>query len=625
MPLLSKQLVFVSLRFLAVSVLSLSAVMVLLMFIATTPHRHSTSLPSVETATLNLEEYKIKPDASLVLEGQWQSFPGVYFDAKDFDRAKLENPRPVRFPITRPGAKEKFITYRCWLQTNSFDSNMVFYIPDLRSAVNIFINGQWQPSMLEIGGLQTESTVNCIFPITAFDKNLAKQELVISVSQKYDDNTLYLREIILSSEAEALNLNFTNMSRTMFILGMLVLILISSYIFMLFRPEHKVISLITVLDSLLILRLIFEVQNIKAIESAFSAHIDLSDNFLLSLQMFFLMAACITGIRLVRALFHSEKCKLDLLLNVLTAIYTVALLIFPFNLPLLFSVGKIIILFVYVLGFCVILLQCLCFLKTNKSAYDFFQALKTFYVGCVIFIDIYFFGTITHPFMFVYLYTAFFMAHVVTRLYDNNNSYKEVENLNANLEKTVAERTNELLQANRVLSELSERDFLTGAYNRLYFENVFERTAADFDPQKDSVHLCIFDLDNFKKINDTYGHAVGDKQLKMLVQLAGEIIDSSTVLARIGGEEFILLFRGASSDNALATVEKIRKRLEAEAKRSKEYTTASFGLVKMGPHQNRKEVFKLADKCLYMAKRTGKNKIVALPDDLFNARVEDKI
>lgn len=616
MHLFSKQFVSVLLRFLAVLVLLLSAAMVLLMFVATLPQHHFTDALSGKNSTISLEGDRFKAGMTLALDGSWESFPGVYFDAADFNRSKMKNPSPVTFPVSEVITDEKFVTYRLWLRTNGFDSDMVLYILNLRSPVNVFVNGRAQPSFAAIDALPVQSIAAGIFPITAFDNSLLNQEIVISVSQENDNNTLYMREVILSSQGEALTLSSTNISRTMFILGMLVLILISSYIFMLFRPEHKIISLITVFDSLLILRLIFEIQNIKAIENTFLSRIALSDDFLLALQMFFLMAACVTGIRLVKALFHSKNNKLDSLLNILTGIYIISLLIFPFNLPLLFSAGRSIILITYVVGFGIILMQCLCFLKRNRSAYDLFQALKTFYVGVVIFLDICLFGTTPHPFIFVYLYTVFFVAHVVTRLYDNNNSYKEVENLNANLERTVDMRTKELLQANKVLSELSERDFLTGAYNRLYFENIFEQTIGGFDPQKDNVHLCIFDLDNFKKINDTYGHAVGDSQLKALVQLASQVIDANTVLARIGGEEFILLFRGANSDNALAKVEEIRKRLEEEAAHNKERTTASFGIVKVEPGQSRKEIFKLADNCLYEAKRMGKNKVVAMPDGL---------
>lgn len=619
MHLPSKQIVSVLLRILAVLVLSLSAIMVLLMFVATIPQHHFKDTWPGKNTTVNLEADKLKGEIPLVLDGKWDSFPGLYFDAANFNRSKMEKPLPVNFPITKPITNEKFVTYRLWLRTSNIDNSMVFYIPNLRSPVNIFVNGHIQPSFASIDVLPNQSVAAGIFPITAFDNSLPRQEIVISVSQEDGNNALYMREVILISQGEALLLNSTNMSRTMFILGMLVLILISSYIFMLFRPEHKVISLITIFDSLIILRLLFEVQSIKAIENAFSSQIALSDDILLSLQMFFLMAACITGIRLVRALFSCENNIRNLLLNILTGIYLVSFLIFPFNLPLLFSAGRVVILLSYVFGFGIILVQCFYFLKTNSSAYNIFQALKTFYVGVVIFLDIYLFGTVTHSFVFVYLYMVFFIAHVVTRLYDNNNSYKEVESLNANLEKTVALRTKELLQANKVLSELSERDFLTGAYNRLYFENVFEQTIASFNPQKDSVHLCIFDLDNFKAINDTYGHAVGDKQLKALVQLVGEIIDANTVLARIGGEEFILLFRGGSSAKAVAKLEKIRKQLEKCAAHNKERTTASFGLVKVEPGQNRKEIFKLADNCLYEAKRTGKNKIVAMPAELLRS------
>ena len=178
-------------------------------------------------------------------------------------------------------------------------------------------------------------------------------------------------------------------------------------------------------------------------------------------------------------------------------------------------------------------------------------------------------------------------------------------------------RTAELTLLNKTLSEISIRDSLTNAYNRLYFERYMEEKISNFNPDKDTLHLCMFDLDLFKKINDTFGHGAGDEQLKFVVQTINTIIDNNTILARVGGEEFILVFSSHETTSVLNTLESIRKTFEDDARHNPCRTTASFGLVRYEKGMSQKQLLKKADVCLYNAKETGRNKIV-MADTPFN-------
>lgn len=601
------------LRLLAVLVLCATTLLILLMFISAFPILNSNYAIHAVKGQAQLTGYDFDKSPPVVLNGQWDYFPGLYFDAQNFDRAKMDNPQQVILPMGDIFKAEGMATYRLRLKLTEFDKNLVIYIPMLRFPVHIFINGKLQPLGVREGVSINESLLGAIFPATAFDKKLETQEIVISANKLgAKETTLYKKEIILSTEVKASAMAYMDIVNAMFIFGLLVLILLSGYIFMLYRPEHKVITMITLFDSLLILRVLFEVQYIRIMEEVFFGGPVISDSFLLSMQIMTLMLGGVAGAQLASTLFDREHRVPSFVTRLLSCGYLAMAIIFPFNLHWFVEFGVTSILILYLPTFIVIGTQSVLFYKKERSGHAIFQIIKTAYVGFVIFFDIYSLDTKVNMFLFSYLYMPFFMAHVILRLYDNNNSYKEVENLNINLERTVAERTNELLQANKTLSELSERDFLTSAYNRLYFENIFERTVMGFNEQTDCVHLCIFDLDNFKKINDTYGHDVGDAQLKELVSMVTGLIDENTVLARIGGEEFILLFCRASSEEAMATLEEIRRRLEEEAAKNPKRTTASFGLTRLRAGQNRKEIFKVADTCQYEAKKTGKNKIVAL-------------
>ena len=220
-------------------------------------------------------------------------------------------------------------------------------------------------------------------------------------------------------------------------------------------------------------------------------------------------------------------------------------------------------------------------------------------------------GEETHYLIFTYLYIIFFFAHLFIRLYDNNISYQDVERLNQNLEKTVEERTAELMQANQILSELSTRDPLTGTHNRLYMEQVMETTLATPELAANHVYLCMFDLDHFKRINDLHGHDVGDEQLKYVVNLVSGMIAPGAVLARMGGEEFMILYREQSGGEVLKNVEAIRRAIEADAITDPKHTTASFGVAKFRKEMTRKDLLKLSDRCLYKAKHMGRNRVVS--------------
>lgn len=221
--------------------------------------------------------------------------------------------------------------------------------------------------------------------------------------------------------------------------------------------------------------------------------------------------------------------------------------------------------------------------------------------------------------VFAALYTLFFIVHLFVRAYEYALPEKKIAEINKNLEATVEKRTEELTKANQILRELSIRDALTQAYNRMFFETeITEALEKYHDAQEkvDSIHLCIFDLDDFKQINDTFGHNIGDAQLIETVELARKLMPDDVVISRIGGEEFTLLFQNYTHEKALALVESLRKNLE-EMSAKEGRTTGSFGLTYATSQVDRKTLFVLADECLYHSKSNGKN---CITHNLFGQR-----
>ena len=163
------------------------------------------------------------------------------------------------------------------------------------------------------------------------------------------------------------------------------------------------------------------------------------------------------------------------------------------------------------------------------------------------------------------------------------------------------------------LKELSEKDALTGAYNRRYFMQIFDREFSIAKRYKNKLSVLLVDIDNFKKINDTYGHAGGDAALKKLVLLCEEFFRQSDMFARYGGEEFIVMLPNTPSLGAAIIAERIRAKIEEMTVPYEKETikfTISIGItLVLDTDTNSNAVLTRADSALYQAKKKGRNRI----------------
>lgn len=140
----------------------------------------------------------------------------------------------------------------------------------------------------------------------------------------------------------------------------------------------------------------------------------------------------------------------------------------------------------------------------------------------------------------------------------------------------------------------------------------------------------IMDIDHFKKVNDTWGHPVGDQVIKTVVKIIGKSIRPNDLLARVGGEEFGVMLTEIDYENAEALAERIRANVERLTGDNPEYAipqkvTISIGAVVMhGNTLKPNEIYRLADKALYNAKESGRNKVVMTEaENLMNWKDDD--
>ena len=168
-------------------------------------------------------------------------------------------------------------------------------------------------------------------------------------------------------------------------------------------------------------------------------------------------------------------------------------------------------------------------------------------------------------------------------------------------------------------------DVLTGVYNRRYalrhMEGLMKRVA---DSGK-SLSVLVCDLDRFKSVNDTYGHAAGDEVLKQFAQRATQSMRNIDMVARFGGEEFVILLPDTEGDNALKAAERLCNKIAstpmdvADAPGGKLTVTVSIGLASTTMAMPGEELIKLADAALYRAKQGGRNQVCADPSALLVA------
>jgi two-component system, cell cycle response regulator len=180
----------------------------------------------------------------------------------------------------------------------------------------------------------------------------------------------------------------------------------------------------------------------------------------------------------------------------------------------------------------------------------------------------------------------------------------------------IAALQNDLIQANRRLEQLSITDGLTGLYNHRHFQDELARHFSEMARYERPVSLALIDLDFFKKVNDTYGHAVGDEVLKTVARLFSTSVRSTDLVARYGGEEFAVIMPETELNDALVVAEQIRALVEEtpiETDQGELRATVSIG-VSSAPHPDittPKELIEDADSSLYGAKEGGRNQVKA--------------
>jgi diguanylate cyclase (GGDEF)-like protein len=168
-------------------------------------------------------------------------------------------------------------------------------------------------------------------------------------------------------------------------------------------------------------------------------------------------------------------------------------------------------------------------------------------------------------------------------------------------------------EKSNILEYQASHDKLTGLFNRNKFDEIFAKEIKRTKRYKNELSVIIFDIDNFKMVNDTYGHQIGDEVLKEISKIALDNVREQDITTRWGGEEFFILLPQTNLSGAVIVANKIRISTQNHIFTEKSLKiTASFGVTQFCiENDDEKTIITRADELLYEAKRSGKNKVMS--------------
>jgi len=174
----------------------------------------------------------------------------------------------------------------------------------------------------------------------------------------------------------------------------------------------------------------------------------------------------------------------------------------------------------------------------------------------------------------------------------------------------VADLFEQLGRRNKTLEELATSDQLTGLNNRRSLEPKLDAEMERSNRYHEALSIIMFDIDHFKNVNDTWGHAVGDDVLKQMSSIASALVRGPDDLFRWGGEEFLIVAPHTDLQGAIVLAEKLRLAIEGDTFPTVGTLTASFGVAELRPAEDVEDWFKRVDQALYRAKNNGRNRVV---------------
>ncbi|MFI3200440.1 MAG: diguanylate cyclase [Eubacteriales bacterium] len=571
---------------------------------------HITSL--AKEGYLDITSYDYHGNKPLSLNGEWKVYRELYLDDDYVEISEGLESNLESFPVLNLKNAVNAQTYQLFLKMDAIE-DLVLSIPLESPQVRAYLNGhplEHRTISMKWITISSEYMLHELIPY--YDDSKEYQELIISVPSEIKMTNLFNRNITISIEDNYIVQERVLHNIQFFLIGAMIMVIVVGFSYMVLVPSYSTLTIMNLFDSALMFHILFNMSTIPQLLVTLLGIDTYGGIIFRRLDIFFLLLACLIGTYLAKSIFDPENkvnkwC--DKPIVYMLAIVIVCFFIWP---ELVNTYASMLLIALLVYGMICFMLRFRVTVQDgNANFYKKFHLAKTIYIGAVVFLDM---ASLAASWrnntMLFFLYALFFIVHIVVKAYEYRLLFVSIENMNKELEVTVEERTKELMIANEELKEISCKDALTKSYNRLYFEEQFDKYLTLYrEGMVRSIYLCMFDLDKFKSINDVFGHAVGDEQLIEAADVAKKYTSDTIQFARIGGEEFTVLFINMEDEEVLRITESLRLDLEELSRAKEGRTTGSFGIFKPDITCENQLVFTSADQCLYYSKEHGRNQI----------------
>lgn len=190
---------------------------------------------------------------------------------------------------------------------------------------------------------------------------------------------------------------------------------------------------------------------------------------------------------------------------------------------------------------------------------------------------------------------------------------KKLSVLDPRFRKKITELLDSMHESISMLYEVATHDEKTGIYNNKFFETILQMEIEKAKRKKQKLCIMITDIDFFKKVNDKYGHVKADDLLLKLAKVMQDQVRKSDVLARFGGEEFVILLPETSLTKAKKLANRLKKAIHSDKILKKYRVTISGGITQFRGNRDSKKAFMTrSDKALYKAKKEGRDRFISL-------------
>ncbi len=578
-------------------------------FVLITSDTNLTSLSDTPPAAGGVLDVSVADFSKPVaLDGEWDFFPGAW-QTPDALPAQASHFR--RVPVTTlPDAEDK-ATYRLRLVFGENIPALALHFPHLDSGFRIYVNGA-----LLLDGLEpmpsgaTYSQGNFLLDLP-FDADRPYQEIVVCANQGEREALFFNTQMVMGARDQMTVYTQYKWGLSFNILGIMMALLICCLLFVIIRPHDAPNTARNLFNTLMIVHIIVSTVELYQLLSTTFGYSVISTDMFARLQWATLIPVGISFNHVIATLYRGGRLWLGA--RIVMCLYAAASLLL-FLVPAQYTADLLRVVFWIYLADVVMITYYIAEALVNRFSRSLLlRTAEVFYLMVLLTTRML---VLTGQSAFLTAlsvgYIPLFLYHIALYISQYNRSVKKVEHLNNTLEDAVENRTQQLLSANRRLSDLSVRDALTGAYNRLYFETNMQyllETGAPTPQELTPFYLCMMDIDFFKTINDTYGHDAGDIVLVDFVSVLSKNIGESGVLARIGGEEFVTILRQGTPSEVFQKVDAWRQAVEAHSFLHGVRVTASFGIAVYTPGMSVKALFRLADQMLYTAKNAGRNRV----------------